>query len=156
MKSIPKLLTAIVGCELVGILGSVFTVSKIPTWYAALEKPFFAPPNWVFGPVWTVLYALMGTSFYLIWIKGWKKKESRSARKYFLVQLALNAIWTPIFFGLQSPLLALLVIIAMVVATAVTIKKFYTLSPLAAYLLVPYLVWISFATLLNAAIVVLN
>lgn len=156
MKNLPKLIISVVGCELVGILGSVFTVSSIPTWYATINRPSFAPPNWIFGPVWTLLYFLMGIAFYLIWEQGWNKKKVRTAGNYFLAQLALNSIWSPIFFGLRSPLMALVVIIAMWALIVMTMKKFYPLSRLAFYLLVPYLLWVSFATILNAAIVVLN
>ncbi|MBU2632876.1 tryptophan-rich sensory protein [Patescibacteria group bacterium] len=155
MKDLPKLIVSVIGCELVGILGSVFTVSSISTWYATLNRPFFAPPNWIFGPVWTTLYFLMGVAFYLIWRQGWKKKI-KTAGLFFLAQLSLNFIWSPIFFGLRAPLLGLIVIIAMWVLIVMTMKKFYPLSKLAFYLLVPYLLWVSFATLLNAAIVVLN
>lgn len=156
MKHIPKLIISIIGCELVGIVGSIFTFSSIPSWYATLNKPSFSPPNWIFGPVWTILYFLMGVSFYFIWQQGWKKKKVRTARNYFLVQLGLNFIWSPIFFGFKSPSLALLMIVAMWVLTILTIKKFYSLSKWSAYLLVPYLFWISFATILNISIVVLN
>lgn len=156
MKQLTKLFASIIGCELVGILGSIFTVSAIPNWYATLNKPFFSPPNWIFGPVWTVLYALMGMSFYLIWKLDWKKKKIKTAGIYFFIQLGLNFIWTPIFFGLKSPLIALFVIMAMWVFILLTIIKFYTLNKFAAYLLIPYLAWVSFATILNAAIVLLN
>lgn len=156
MKNTWKLIVSVIGCELVGILGTPFTISAIPTWYATLNKPFFAPPNWLFGPAWTLLYFLMGVAFYLIWKQGWQKKKNRIAGKYFLVQLALNFIWSPIFFGLRMPLLGLIVIVAMWIMIAITMKKFYPLSKLAFYLLVPYLLWVSFATLLNGAIVVLN
>lgn len=156
MKNLPKLIISIVGCELVGLLGTPFTISAIPTWYSTLNKPIFAPPNWIFGPVWTLLYFLMGVSFYLIWRQGLQKKKARTASNYFLIQLGLNFVWSPIFFGLKSPLLALFVIIAMWVFIIITMKKFYPLSKLAMYLLIPYLVWVSFATILNASIVVLN
>lgn len=156
MKDLSKLIASIVGCELVGILGSVFTVSSIPSWYATLNKPSFAPPNWVFGPAWTLLYFLMGVSFYLIWRQGWKNKKVKTAGIYFLGQLGLNFVWSPIFFGLRSPVLALLVIIAMWALIVMTIRKFYPLSRWAAYLLMPYLFWVSFASILNAAIVALN
>ncbi len=92
MKNLSKLVISIVGCEVVGILGSVFTVSSISSWYATLNKPFFAPPNWIFGPVWTLLYFLMGVAFYLIWKQGWKKKKVATAGKYFFAQLGLNFI----------------------------------------------------------------
>lgn len=156
MKNFPKLIISIIACELVGFLGTPFTLNAIPTWYSTLEKPFFAPPNWIFGPVWTLLYFLMGVAFYLIWKQGWQKKKIRAAGKYFVVQLAINFIWSPIFFGLRSPLLGLIVIVTMWVLILTTIKKFYPISQLAAYLLVPYLLWVTFATMLNAAIVILN
>ncbi len=156
MKNVSKLIISLAGCQLVGLLGTPFTISAIPTWYASLAKPLFAPPNWIFGPVWTLLYALMGASFYLVWKQGWKKKTARMARNYFLVQLALNFIWSPVFFGLRAPLLGLLVILAMWLAIVMTIRRFYPLSKTAAWLLVPYVLWVSFATLLNASIVYLN
>jgi tryptophan-rich sensory protein len=156
MKNLPKLIISIIGCELIGILGSVFTVSSIPTWYVTLHKPSFAPPSWIFGPVWTLLYLLMGISFYLIWSQGWRAKKVRIARNYFLAQLGFNFIWSPVFFGLRSPFLGLIVIITMWTLIVMTMKKFYPLSKPAAYLLIPYLLWVSFATVLNASIVVLN
>jgi tryptophan-rich sensory protein len=156
MKNWHKLIISVIGCELVGFLGTPFTISAIPTWYATLNKPFFAPPNWIFGPVWTLLYLLMGVAFYLIWKQSWQKKKVRMAGLYFLAQLVLNFIWSPVFFGLRAPLLGLIVIIAMWTLIVMTMKKFYPLSKLAFYLLAPYLLWVSFATLLNAAIVVLN
>lgn len=156
MSNLLKLVISVIGCELVGILGSVFTVSSISTWYITLNKPPFAPPSWIFGPVWTILYFMMGVSFYLIWKRDWKKKKIRSAGNYFLVQLGLNFIWSPIFFGLKSPLLALLVILTLWALIVMTIRKFYSVSTWAAYLLIPYLLWVGFASLLNAAIFVLN
>lgn len=156
MKNLPKLIISVVGCELVGFLGTPFTISAIPTWYATLNKPFFSPPNWIFGPVWTLLYFLMGVAFYLIWKQGFKKQKVKTAGLFFLAQLALNFIWSPVFFGLRAPLLGLIVIVAMWALIVMTMKKFYPLSKPAFYLLLPYLLWVSFATLLNAAIVVLN
>lgn len=156
MKDLHKLIISVIGCELVGLLGTPFTISAIPTWYATLNKPFFAPPNWIFGPVWTLLYFLMGVAFYLIWKQGWDKKKVKTAGQFFLAQLAFNFIWTPIFFGLRSPTLGLIIIAAMWILIFMTIKKFYPLSRWAAYLLMPYLFWVSFATLLNASIVLLN
>jgi translocator protein len=156
MNNSSKLIISIIGCELVGILGTLFTATAIPTWYATLNKPFFSPPNWIFGPVWTLLYLLMGVSLYLIWTHKGKKKQTHEAITYFLTQLACNFLWTPIFFGLKSPFLALIVIIVMWILIALTIKKFYMLSKTAGYLLIPYLLWVSFATILNAAILLLN
>jgi translocator protein len=156
MKKLFKFVVSIVGCQLVGLLGTPFTLAAIPTWYETLNKPFFAPPNWIFGPVWTLLYLMMGVAFYLIWIQNWKKKEVKIAGMYFLAQLGLNFLWSPIFFGLRSPILGLIVIVMMLSLIIMTMKKFYPLSRIAFYLLVPYLLWVSFATLLNGAIVVLN
>src|SRR5689334_18604554 len=128
MKDFIKFILSIACCELVGILGTPFTIVAIPTWYVNLNKPFFAPPSWVFGPVWTLLYFLMGVSFYLIVKKGWKKKQVKIATKFFLAQLILNFLWSPIFFGLRSPLLGFIVIVAMWVLIVMTMKKFYPLS----------------------------
>lgn len=156
MKDKHKLIVSIIGCELVGIISSFFTISAISTWYSTLNKPSFAPPNWVFGPAWTFLYFLMGISFYLIWKQDWKKKKIKTAGIFFLIQLGLNFLWSPVFFGLRSPLLGLINIVAMWILIIITMRKFYPLSKSAFYLLVPYLLWVSFATILNAAIVLLN
>ena len=156
MKDFIKLLLFVVGCELVGILGTPFTINAIPTWYAGLNKPFFSPPNWIFGPVWAILYFLMGVSIYLILKNGWKKKEIKNAGMFFLAQLTLNFLWSPIFFGLKSPSLGFITIIMMWIFILMTMKKFYPLSKLAFYLLIPYFLWVSFATILNAAILILN
>ena len=156
MRNFLKLISSVISCELVGILGAFFTTTAIPTWYAHLNKPSFSPPNWLFGPVWTLLYLLMGISVYLIWSKGLKKKSIKSALKLFLVQLALNFIWTPIFFGLRSLEFGLIVIVAMWIYIFLTIKSFYPISKLSAYLLIPYLLWVSFATILNASLALLN
>lgn len=156
MKDLIKLVSCIIGCELVGILGTPFTVAAIPTWYENLNKPFFSPPNWIFGPAWTLLYLLIGISFYLILKKGWKKKTVKSAGMFFLAQLTLNFLWSPVFFGLKSPLLGLITILTMWILIVITMKKFYPLSKLAFYLLTPYILWVSFATILNASILFLN
>lgn len=151
-----KLIISVVGCQLVGILGAFFTAESIKNWYSMLNKPFFSPPNWLFGPVWTLLYLMMGVSFYLIWIKGWQKKKIKTASYWFFAQLAFNFAWSPVFFGLKSPLLGLINITIMWLLIIKTIKSFWPLSKKAAILLVPYLLWVSFATLLNGAIWWLN
>ncbi len=151
-----KLVLCIIGCELVGIAGTPFTINTIPTWYASLNKPIFSPPNWIFGPVWTILYFMMGVSLYLVLKKGWQKKEIKHAVAFFLIQLALNFIWTPIFFGLRSPLWGLVTIVTLWTYIALTMKNFYPISKTAFYLLIPYLLWVSFATALNASILFLN
>lgn len=156
MKKGVRLVFSIALCLLAGIVGSYFTFPAIPTWYATLIKPTIGPPNWIFGPVWTTLYVLMGISLYLIWQKGHKKKNIKYAVQLFSLQLLLNVLWSVMFFGLQSPLLALLEIVLLWLAIFATIRAFYRLSHTAAYMLIPYLAWVSFATILNGAIVYLN
>ena len=149
-----KLLLSIGFCLGAGILGSFFTISSIPTWYQTLNKPIFSPPNWIFGPVWTILYILMGISLYLVWIS--KSKLKQNAVKLFLTQITLNALWSVIFFGLKNPILALLDIILLWATIFLTIKTFAKIKKLASNLLIPYLLWVTFATILNFSIVLLN
>lgn len=156
MKNLPKLIISIVVCELVGILSTPFTMAAIPGWYSTLIKPPFSPPNSIFGPVWTLLYLMMGVAFFLIWQLGWKKKKVRVAGYYFGAQLTLNFLWSITFFGLRSSILGLATIVALLSLIILTMKHFYPLSKVAFYLLVPYLLWVSFATILNGAIVLLN
>jgi len=143
-------------CLLAGFVGSLFTFESIPTWYATLNKPFFNPPNWIFGPVWTLLYIMMGVSLYLVWTANTKKAEKQQGMKNFIIQLALNAIWSIVFFGMHSPFLALLVIVVLWIMIFQTIKYFRQISKTAAWLLIPYLAWVSFASLLNLSIMLLN
>jgi len=144
-------------CLLVGgLLGSLFTTPAIPTWYSTLVKPSFQPPNWLFGPVWTILYILMGISAFLIWESGAPKKVKNTAIIIFLVQLGLNALWSPIFFTLHMLLLALVEIIILWIAILITMIKFYRISKPASILLVPYFLWVSFASFLSFHIWLLN
>jgi benzodiazapine receptor len=140
-------------------IGTYYTTPAIPTWYQALQKPFFTPPNWIFGPVWTLLYLLMGLSLYLVWktpVKKVNKQALRSAIVLFGFQLICNTLWSIVFFGLQSPELGLLVIAMLWALIFATIWKFYAFNKTASYLLVPYILWVSFASFLNLYIVVLN
>jgi tryptophan-rich sensory protein len=139
-----------------GIIGSLFTTPAIPTWYLALQKPSIAPPNWIFGPVWTTLYLLMGISLYLVSKAGLGSINVRRSLVMFSIQLALNVLWSYLFFGLRSPRLGLIEIIAMWVAILITMVFFQRVSRGAALLLFPYLLWVSFASYLNYSIVVLN
>lgn len=151
-----KLLVTVIGSELAGIIGSVFTVSSIPTWYATLNRPPLSPPNWLFGPVWTTLYALMGIAAFLVWKKGLDRKDVKLALGIFLGQLVLNSLWSIIFFGLQNPGAALVEIIFLWLAIVATIIAFAKISKSAAWLLLPYLLWVSFAAYLNYSIWTLN
>ncbi|MBI2085282.1 MAG: tryptophan-rich sensory protein [Candidatus Aenigmarchaeota archaeon] len=143
-------------CEMAGLIGSIFTIPATGTWYAELNKPSFSPPNWVFGPVWVALYALMGISACLVFSKGWKNKKIKNAIKTFSLQLILNVLWSIIFFGGKNPFLALVEIIILWTAIFVTIKKFNEISKTAGNLLIPYLAWVSFAAILNLSIVLMN
>jgi benzodiazapine receptor len=156
MGKTAKLLIAIVGCLGIGSIGGIFTTPAIPTWYAFLNKPFFSPPNWIFGPVWTILYILMGISLFLIWQKGVKNKNVREALVIFAIQFALNAIWSPIFFGARNLFLALIVIVFMWIYILKTILAFGKINKTASYLLYPYIAWVSFASILNFSVWILN
>ena len=151
-----KLLISIDACQCAGLIGSVFTTPAIPTWYATLEKPPFTPPNWLFAPAWITLYLLMGISASLVWQRGLADRRNRAALITFLVQLMLNALWSVAFFGLESPLYGIIVIVVLWIAIALTMAKFFRISTLAGALLLPYIGWVSFAAILNVCIFMLN
>ena len=155
MKNLPKLAIAIIIPLAVGFISSFFTMDSIPTWYSTLVKPALNPPNWIFFPVWTLLYVMMGISFYLVWRKGFNNK-TKTAIYLFSTQLLLNFLWTFIFFGLKLMLLAFVEIVILWVMILITILRFYKISKGAAYLLIPYIVWVSFASYLNLAIFLVN
>ncbi|AKM81613.1 MAG: TspO and MBR like protein [Candidatus Pacebacteria bacterium GW2011_GWF2_38_9] len=155
MKKILTLLVSIITCQLAGAIGSIFTFSAIPNWYSTINKPFFNPPNWLFGPVWTLLYLFMGIALYLILITK-KTAKRKTALIVFFTQLGLNSLWSIIFFGLHSPGFAFIEIIFLLIFIVLSILKFLPISKKAAYLLVPYLLWVSFASILNFSIFLLN
>ena len=142
--------------QLAGAIGSLFTFSSIPTWYRFLDKPFFAPPNYVFGPVWTLLYTLMGISAYLIWRKYQFKKKATTFWELYFTQLILNSLWSTIFFGFKELGLAFVEIMALWYFIVRTIQESKKLNPTSANLLYPYLAWVSFAALLNLSLYLLN
>jgi tryptophan-rich sensory protein len=142
---------------LAGMIGSLFTMPSILTWYAGLHKPFFNPPNWIFGPVWTILYVMMGIAVFLIWEK--RRAQTKTvdlALGLFALQLLLNTSWSIVFFGWHQIGLGLVNIVLLWLAILLCIIRFYPISRLAAWLLGPYIVWVSFAAVLNFAIMVLN
>ena len=143
-------------CYAAAAIGSYFTALTVGTWYVTLAKPPIAPPGWVIGAVWTVLFFLMGISFFLVLEEDRSRPEVRQAIGLFGAQLALNVLWSALFFGLRSPALALVEMLVLWIAIAATLRQFLQISRPAAYLLVPYLAWVSFATLLTAWILVLN
>lgn len=153
IKNLSKLLLFIFICEGAGIIGSFFTASAIPTWYATLNKPSFSPPNYLFGPVWVTLYALMGIATYIVWSSG---KKVKNILNLFWVHLFFNATWSIAFFGLQNPLLGLVNIVILWVLIIAVIYKYWQVNKWAGVLLLPYLAWVSFATFLNYNLWLLN
>lgn len=151
-----KLIASIALCFFVAFAGSIVTMPAIESWYSTLNKPFFNPPNWVFGPVWSVLYLMMGVSLYLIWKRGVTGKKEKRAIFVFFIQLFLNFLWSFVFFGLEQPVGAFFVILLLWLAIFYTIQLFRKLDKTAAYLLIPYLLWVSFASILNLYIAALN
>ncbi len=154
--SLSKLGFAIVLPFIAGGIGSLFTMPAIATWYAELAKPFFNPPNWVFGPVWTTLYLLQGIAFYLILTSKAKQKEKNFAVALFLIQLVLNSLWSIVFFGMKNVDVAVGVIVMLFVFLILTIVAFSNIKKSSAFLLIPYIAWVSFASILNIAIAILN
>ena len=156
LKNLSKLVFSILICQSAGIVGSIFTSSSIQTWYTTLQKPSFTPPNWLFAPVWLILFTLMGISLYLVWNKGLKNKQVKNSLSLFGLQLILNVVWSFLFFGLRSPLLGLIEIVFLWVFIVLTILKFHKISKTAGLLLLPYIVWVSIALMLNFYIWRLN
>ncbi|MEK7622670.1 MAG: TspO/MBR family protein [Patescibacteria group bacterium] len=144
-----KLLTALALPQLAGLIGSLFTFSAISSWYQFLNKPSFSPPNWLFGPGWTILYLMMGLAWYLAWRKG-------APKTLFLVHLFFNSLWSVLFFGLRSPRLGLIGIVILWGLIVAAMIQFYRFNKLSTWLLVPYLLWVSFASVLNFSIWQLN
>lgn len=147
--------------QLAGVVGSLFTMSAIPTWYATLQRPSFSPPNWLFGPAWVTLYILMGISVYLVWsayakASAGQSKKLKTALWLFWIHLFFNAIWSIIFFGLQNPGLAFINVIILWFLIIALMVKFWKINRWATYLLIPYLLWVSFASVLNYFIWYLN
>ncbi|TPN87269.1 TspO/MBR family protein [Aquimarina algicola] len=155
-KKLIRIGIAVLLCVFVGFLSSIATKSSIDTWYTTLNKPSFTPPNWVFGPVWAILYIMMGIAAGIVWNKGFYHKWVKVALYHFGFQLLLNVAWSIFFFGLRNPFIALLDIIALFILLLFTIKWFTVVNSTAAYLLIPYVVWVAFATALNFAVWQLN
>ncbi|MFC7204888.1 TspO/MBR family protein [Haloferax namakaokahaiae] len=153
-RDVAELVGWVVLAQLAGLVGSVFTVTSIGSWYDTLVRPEFAPPNWVFGPVWTTLFALMGVAAFLV--SQSNSPRTRRALTVFGAQLVVNVAWSAAFFGLQSPALGLVVIVVLLGAICLTMWEFAQVDRRAALLLVPYLAWVAFATVLNYGFWTLN
>ncbi len=151
-----KIVLVVVLSVTLGYLSGMVTRDSINTWYPTLEKPVFNPPNWIFAPVWTLLYAMMGIAAGLVWTNGSDEQTTKKALGFFAVQFGLNALWSYLFFGLQNPLLALSEIILLWLLILETYTIFKKINKTAGLLLLPYLAWVSFAALLNASIWWLN
>lgn len=154
-QKILHLVYAILICQTTGAIGALFTVSEISGWYATLAKPLFMPPGWVFGPVWFLLYTLMGIAAFLVWEKR-KTVYVRTALALFMIQLVLNGLWSILFFGMHDLGLALMDIVVLWIMIAYTIRVFEKIEKTAAWLMAPYLLWVSFATLLTYSVWSLN
>lgn len=157
MQRIIRIVLVVMTCLVIGYLSGTVTRESILTWYPTLVKPVFNPPNWLFGPVWTLLYAMMGVAGGLIWNHIESDRENvKKAFLFFVIQLGLNALWSYLFFGLHNPLIALIEIILLWLMIFETYTQFKRIDKVAGLLLIPYLLWVSFATVLNASIWWLN
>ena len=156
MGQVIAVIVCILICESAGALGGFFTSRSVAEWYPTLIKPSFTPPSWLFMPVWTTLYFMMGVSAFLIWKIGWQNNGVKIALAVFIIQLALNIAWSAVFFGMRSPIGGMIVIVMLLLAILLTIILSFKLSKISALLLVPYILWVGFASALNAAIVYLN
>lgn len=155
MKRVLVYIAAIVGSLLAGVIGSLATTPNIPTWYAELIKPFLNPPNWVFGPVWSILYVLMGIALAMVILKETPHKKIH-AYGWYGAQLILNTLWSIVFFGLHSFAVATATIVVLLISIALTIRAFSRIDKTASLLLIPYILWVSFATYLTISIALLN
>ncbi|MBH45230.1 MAG: sensory protein TspO [Flavobacteriaceae bacterium] len=147
---------AVLLCLGIGFLTGQVTQMSVKTWYTTLEKPFFTPPNWLFAPVWTLLYLMMGVATGRIWYRGLQNKKVKTALYFFGLQILFNGLWSLVFFGLRNPKGGMLVIVILFFLILKTVRNFNRVDRLAALLLYPYLLWVGYASLLNGGIVVLN
>ena len=155
MKNTFKLIISVLIPLIIGFTGSFFTASSVDSWFTTINKPSFNPPGWIFAPVWTTLYILIGLSFYLVWKKIFGEERKKVIIVYSM-QLLFNLLWSVLFFGLKSPLLGLIDIIILLSFIIANTIIFYKISKTAGYLLIPYLLWVSFASVLNFSIFLLN
>lgn len=152
IATISRLVTSIIICQLAGFIGAIFTMPAIEGWYQTLKKPFFNPPDWTFSLVWVTLFLLMGVSLFFVWRKG----MNGESRVIFITQLILNTLWSIFFFGLKSPGLAFIELVFLWFAILCTIISFYRISKIAGLLLLPYIIWVTFAGVLNYFIWMMN
>jgi tryptophan-rich sensory protein len=152
-----RIAAIVLTCLAVGYFSSLVTRDNIPTWYATLKKPFFNPPNWVFAPVWTILYIMMGIAAGRVWNKVDSDQQNvKKGMYFFIIQLALNALWSYLFFGMHNLFLSIIEIILLWLMIYETYSQFKKVDRLASKLLIPYLVWVSYASILTASVWYLN
>jgi len=156
IQDLPKFLASIFLCLFIGFVSGIATSSTITTWYAALNKPFFTPPNWLFGPVWTILYILMGISLFLVWREGIANKKVIMGVNFFTIQLIFNFVWSFLFFKFNLIMGSFLLILALWVMIFLTMRRFYRVSKIAVWILVPYITWVTIALALNFSLILLN
>lgn len=156
IREVPMLIGSILIPLLVGYVGAIVTLSQISTWYSALAKPWWSPPNWLFGPVWTTLYLLMGVALFLVWREGFHRRDVRFAILIFGVQLAINLLWSVVFFSFHALFGSIIIIMLLWLAVLANIIAFFIISKWAGILLVPYIVWVSIASYLNYSVYLLN
>ncbi len=156
IKEVPMLIGSILIPFVVGYIGTIVTLSQITTWYSTLSKPWWSPPNWLFGPVWTTLYLLMGIALFLIWREGLHRREVRFAILIFGVQLALNLLWSVVFFSFHALFGSFIIVMLLWLAILANIIAFLIISKWAGLLLVPYIIWVSIASYLNYSVYLLN
>ena len=151
-----KLAITIIISLAAGGIGAIFTSPAIGSWYAGLSKPVFTPPNWLFGPAWTILYILMGVAAFYVWRQGLSAPSVKLALLVFLIQLILNLLWSVVFFGFHQLPGGIVVIVLLWIAILITLLRFWDISLIAGGLLIPYLAWVTFASALNIAVWILN
>ena len=154
--NIIRLLISVLGCQAAGLIGGLFTRSSVETWYKTIQKPAFTPPNWIFGPVWILLYLLMGISLYLIWNSNIQSNYRNPAIILFLIQLTLNILWSFLFFYLKNPFAGFIEILILLIFIILTAWKFLGINKIASFLMIPYILWVGFAAILTFSIWTLN
>ncbi len=156
IREVPMLIGSILIPLVIGYLGAIVTLSQISTWYSTLSKPWWSPPNWLFGPVWTTLYLLMGVALFLVWREGWHRRDVRFAILIFGVQLVISLLWSVAFFSFHSLFGSFIIVMLLWLAILANIIAFLIISKWAGFLLVPYIVWVSIASYLNYSVYLLN
>jgi translocator protein len=156
LKEVPLLIGSILIPLVVGYLGAIVTLSQISTWYSTLSKPWWSPPNWLFGPIWTTLYILMGIALFLVWREGLHRRDVRFAILIFSIQLVLNLLWSVVFFSFHALFGSFIIVMLLWLAILANIIAFLIISKWAGLLLVPYIVWVSIASYLNYSVYLLN